>query len=269
MLATSSLAHSCSRHTTPLIVQHALHGLRVLPAHAIPAPQAHPLRPADHLHRGAQRIRGMSSPQRCSAAAGDAQRTASEQYQRLDGVKVWLVSEQKQVPITDLWDEKDRAFLVFARSMGCNFCQELARDLQRQVLPKLRDAGIKLYLVSIGPPERGTEFAELTDFPPELLLADPENVTYDKLELKNTGPIATFFDPRTPLTLFKRLRKDGLKGAREALAKWKPWIPPGKGQAYQQGGAFLFNGRELVWSHYDPATGAHAEPEEILAAADL
>jgi AhpC/TSA antioxidant enzyme len=50
--------------------------------------------------------------------------------------------------------------------------------------------------VSMGPPERGLEFAELTEFPPELLLADPENVTYDKLELKNTGPIATFFDPR-------------------------------------------------------------------------
>lgn len=33
-------------------------------------------------------------------------------------VQVWLVSEQKQVPITDLWDENDRAFLVFARSMG-------------------------------------------------------------------------------------------------------------------------------------------------------
>lgn len=40
-------------------------------------------------------------------------------------------------------------------------------------------------------------------------------------------------------------------------------------QAYQQGGAFLFKGKELVWSHYDPATGAHAEPEEILAAAGL
>ena len=34
------------------------------------------------------------------------------------------------------------------RIAGCNFCQELARDLQRQVLPKLRDAGYKLYLVS-------------------------------------------------------------------------------------------------------------------------
>lgn len=45
----------------------------------------------------------------------------------------------------------------------------------------------------------------------------------------STDPLArTPF--RTPLTLFKRLRKDGLKGAREALANWKPWIPTKKGQ---------------------------------------
>jgi hypothetical protein len=205
-----------------------------------------------------------------SAAAASGSKKTSEAFQKLDGVKVWLVSEQKEVPITELWDaEKDRVFLVFARSMGCNFCQELARDLQRQVLPKLQQENIKLYLISIGPPPRGLEFADLTGFPSEQLLADPDNVTYDKLQLKNTGPIATFFDPRTPLTLWKRLRKDGLKGAREALANWKPWIPTKKGQAYQQGGAFYFNGSELVWSHYDPATGAHAEPEEILAAAGL
>ena len=42
---------------------------------------------------------------------------------KLRALQVWLVSEQKQVPITSLWDERDRAFLVFARSMGCNFCQ--------------------------------------------------------------------------------------------------------------------------------------------------
>lgn len=35
---------------------------------------------------------------------------------------------------------------------------------------------------------------------------------------------------QTPLTLLKRLRKDGLKGAREALSKWKPWIPTKQGQ---------------------------------------
>lgn len=53
----------------------------------------------------------------------------------------------------------------------------------------------------MGPPERGLKFAELTEFPAELLLADPENVTYDKLDLKNTGPIATFFDLRVRLRM--------------------------------------------------------------------
>lgn len=39
--------------------------------------------------------------------------------------QVWLVSDQKEVEITSLWGDDDHAFLVFARSMGCNFCQQL------------------------------------------------------------------------------------------------------------------------------------------------
>ena len=46
--------------------------------------------------------------------------------------------------------------------------QELARDLSREVLPKLQSAGVKLFLISIGPPERGTEFAELTGIKPNV-----------------------------------------------------------------------------------------------------
>ncbi len=40
------------------------------------------------------------------------------------------------------------------------------------------------YMFSV---RRGLEFADLTGFPSEQLLADPDNVTYDKLQLKNTG----------------------------------------------------------------------------------
>lgn len=72
----------------------------------------------------------------------------------------------------------------------------------------------------MGPPERGLEFAQLTEFPPELLLADPENVTYDKLELKNTGPIATFFDPRVRLTECCNLKS--LPGQRRCVAAGVP-----------------------------------------------
>lgn len=30
-------------------------------------------------------------------------------------------------------------------------------------------------------------------------------------------------------------------------------------QAFQQGGVVILQGRELLWSHYDPATAAHAD----------
>ena len=43
--------------------------------------------------------------------------------------------------------------------------------------------------VTIGTPERGLEFAELTSYPAENLLADPENVTYDALSLKRVSAL--------------------------------------------------------------------------------
>lgn len=30
-------------------------------------------------------------------------------------------------------------------------------------------------------------------------------------------------------------------------------------QALQQGGVVVFQGQELLWAHYDPATAAHAD----------
>jgi hypothetical protein len=47
--------------------------------------------------------------------------------------------------------------------------------------------------VTIGTAERGLEFAELTGYPADSLLADPENVTYDALQLKK-GVVDTFFN---------------------------------------------------------------------------
>ncbi|KAK9842414.1 hypothetical protein WJX84_005684, partial [Apatococcus fuscideae] len=44
--------------------------------------------------------------------------SATEQYKKLQGSEVYLVSVQKKVDITTLWGDQDRAVLVFARSMG-------------------------------------------------------------------------------------------------------------------------------------------------------
>ena len=46
------------------------------------------------------------------------------------------------------------------------------------MLPALDKLGIKLFLVSIGSAERGLEFAALTGFPADRLLADPDSQTY-------------------------------------------------------------------------------------------
>jgi len=65
------------------------------------------------------------------------------------------------------------------------FLQELARQLNSDVLSKFQDAGVKLFLISIGPPERGIKFHDLTGLPQEVILADPDNLTYDALGFKN------------------------------------------------------------------------------------
>lgn len=41
-----------------------------------------------------------------------------EQYDKLAGVELTLVSTQRPVKVTSLWSEKDRAVLVWGRSMG-------------------------------------------------------------------------------------------------------------------------------------------------------
>jgi len=41
----------------------------------------------------------------------------------------------------------------------------------------------------------------------------------------------------------------------------------GKGQAEQQGGCFIFKGKECVYEYKDPATGRHVNTDEVLRTA--
>ena len=63
------------------------------------------------------------------------------------------------------------------------------------VLPETNKAGVKLYLITIGPAPRGNEFCKLTGFPEDRLLADPDNVTYSAMGFKQ-GFISTFLNPK-------------------------------------------------------------------------
>lgn len=85
----------------------------------------------------------------------------------------------------------------YAVLVSCH--RELAIQLRRDVLPVLDEQGVKLYLVSIGTWERSKQFVEVTDFPPERLLVDPDNVTYTALGLAK-GVMKTFFSAEVSVT---------------------------------------------------------------------
>ena len=111
----------------------------------------------------------------------------------------------------------DRDFRILSHGMlGYGFPAE---SLARAVA-----AGIDLIAVSIGTPERATEFVNETGFPAANLYADPDNVCYDALKLNKE--LKNFSQKSTPEMLMERWNKDGAKDLIGVLKRWKPWIPP-------------------------------------------
>lgn len=45
------------------------------------------------------------------------------------------------------------------------------------------------------------------------------------------------------------------------------WLPPRQDQALNQGGMYIFEGQKVLFSHKDPATGAHADLQQVLGTA--
>lgn len=72
--------------------------------------------------------------------------------------------------------------------------RELARGMARETIPALAGKGHKVFMVSIGTPKTGKEFAKKTGFPPGLLFADEDNATYNALGL-NQGFAVTYLSP--------------------------------------------------------------------------
>lgn len=130
--------------------------------------------------------------------------------------------------------------------------------------------GVKLLLVSIGTWERSAEFAEKTGFPRDALFADPDAATYAALGLVK-GVRQTFFGSETAFSFLRRMRQPGgmddLKDVMRVWTKGPLWVPPKQDQAFQQGGMFVFDGTQCVFSHKDQATGAHADFAEVLGIA--
>lgn len=133
---------------------------------------------------------------------------------------------------------------------------------------ELEQSGIKLVLVSIGTPANGKKLADhlLIQNPGDFLFVDPENALYDSLNL-NKGLKSTFFSPGTPFAFLRRFTTRGaMTELNEVLPKWSKaiYVPPKQEQAFNQGGAFLFDGDETVFAHYDESTGDHCDIQKVI-----
>jgi len=167
-------------------------------------------------------------------------------------------------PATAFVARQPRSVLVVARSLGCPFCQNLARSLATDgVLADLDAAGTPLFLVSIGVPGKARLFCELTGFPADKLLADPTASVYDALDLER-GPLAAFFSPATPAAIGAEIAGGGGGALAASLRAWVPYLPPKPVQhALAQGGTFAFAGRECVFARADRATADHLSAAKI------
>ena len=84
-----------------------------------------------------------------------------------------------------------------------------------------------MYAVGIGTSEKAQLVADHVGYSPDKLLADPDNLLYDALQL-NSGLQRTFFNPSTPCAILDRLTSQKMGDLNGVLGRWKDAfiIPP-------------------------------------------
>ncbi|KAI4998165.1 hypothetical protein ZWY2020_053507 [Hordeum vulgare] len=194
-----------------------------------------------------------------SAAAGapplDAGTTA---WDALGGVSVFAAGTGDAVPLRDLWDPSEGVVVVaLLRHFGCFCCWELASDLKKS-MPKFESAGAKLIGIGVGTSDKARILADGLPFPVDSLYADPERKAYDVLGLYH-GLGRTLFSPASA-KIYSRL--DSIKEAtKNYTLKGTPADLTG---VMQQGGMFVFKGKQLVYAWRDEGTGDHAPLDDVL-----
>ncbi|KAA3479688.1 thioredoxin-like protein AAED1, chloroplastic [Gossypium australe] len=210
----------------------------------------------------------------------------------LSDVTIFTASGQP-VLFKDLWDQNEGvAVVAFLRHFGCFCCWELASAL-KEAKPKFDSAGVKLIAVGVGTPDRARILAERVlifpkpsifgyrcevPFPMDSLYADPERKdntlipvsgyvseitslqfqAYDVLGLYY-GLGRTFFNPASA-KVFSRL--DKVKKAMENYTIKA--TPDDTSSVLQQGGMFVFKGKQLLYARKDEGTGDHAPLDDIF-----
>ncbi|KAG8373828.1 hypothetical protein BUALT_Bualt11G0065800 [Buddleja alternifolia] len=142
------------------------------------------------------------------------------------------------VKFKDLWDqEKGVAVVALMRHFGCICCWELASAL-RDSKERFDSAGVKLIAVGVGTPNKAQILAERLPFPLDSLYADPDR----KVKLFSRGE-----------SLKKAYKNYTIKAT-----------PDDKSGVLQQGGMFVFKGKQLLYARRDEGTGDHAPLDDIF-----
>ncbi|GAV69052.1 AhpC-TSA_2 domain-containing protein [Cephalotus follicularis] len=162
------------------------------------------------------------------------------------------------VRFRDLWDQNEGiAVVALLRHFGCPCCWELASAL-KEAKPRFDAAGVKLVAVGVGTPNKAVILAERLSFPMDCLYADPDHKAYDILGLYY-GFARTFFNPASA-KVFKRF-----KALQQAVKNYTiTATPDDRSSVLQQGGMFVFKGKQLLYARKDEGTGDHAPLDDIL-----
>ncbi|KAK7330929.1 hypothetical protein VNO77_25135 [Canavalia gladiata] len=190
-------------------------------------------------------------------------RVSNSQYspaiaETLGDVSIFTASGEP-VKFKDLWDQNQGvAVVALLRHFGCPCCWELASAL-KESKARFDLAGVKLIAVGVGAPNKARILAERLPFPMDCLYADPDCKAYDLLNLYY-GYGRTFFNPAS-LKVFSRF--DALQ---KAVKNYTIEATPDDGRSVlQQGGMFVFRGKQLLYARKDEGTGDHAPLDEVFA----
>lgn len=175
----------------------------------------------------------------------------------LGDVSIFTASGEP-IMFNDLWDQNEGiAVVALLRHFGCPCCWELASTLKESIA-RFESAGVKLIAIGVGTPDKARILAERLPFPLEYLYADPDRKAYDVLGLYY-GFGRTFFNPASAkvFSRFESLQKAVKNYTIEAT-------PDDRSSVLQQGGMFVFKGKQLLYARKDEGTGDHAPLEDIF-----
>uniref|UniRef100_A0A0C9RPF9 TSA: Wollemia nobilis Ref_Wollemi_Transcript_29402_1284 transcribed RNA sequence n=1 Tax=Wollemia nobilis TaxID=56998 RepID=A0A0C9RPF9_9CONI len=181
----------------------------------------------------------------------------SKEADLLGSITIFTASG-KPVEFRDLWDQNNgMAVVALLRHFGCVCCWELASTL-KDVKPKFDSMGVKLIAIGVGTPDKARILAERLPFPLDSLYADPDRKAYNSLGLYH-GLDRTFLNPASA-KVFSRF-----DSFQKALKNYTVSATPQDiSSVLQQGGMYVFKGKELLYARKDEGTGDHAPLDEVL-----